>query len=119
MGSIEAEIQLENPLNPNESIGAVKLKNQALGASSNLKRMWHSVDNAKYSHIQNPDGKNLMNNLLMTATISDNALRADVLATSLFLDPSMANIDGIKSWGEYCFVLKDLKLYRTAKFNLA
>ena len=118
VGSQQVKIELENPLNSDESIGAVLLKNQAFGASSNLKRTWKSANNKSYSHIQRPDGEKLKNNILMTATISDTALRADVLATCLLLDTGSKNIAELKTWGDYCFILKDLRVFRTANFHL-
>lgn len=118
IGESPLNIQLENPLNDSEYLGIIRLKNNAFGASSNLKRTWNSEKNKKYSHIQRPDGTNLDERILLSATMSDTALKADILATCLLLDPSTANLEEIKKWGEYCFVFNNLKVLRTKNFHI-
>lgn len=78
------EIFLENPLNTDLIIGSVKLKNQALGASSPFKRVWFGdKTNTEYSHIV--DLKNI-NKFNSSFVVGKNATICDTLATCLCID---------------------------------
>ncbi len=119
VGNKPMEIYIENPSNNNEYIGKMLLANRAFAASSNIKRVWAGVgNNEKHSHIQRPDGAPLISQVQMSCTSADSALKADVMATCLLLDPSAEQIKQILKWGDYCLVLQNNKILRTKNFNI-
>lgn len=82
------ELALENPFDPDTSLGSVKLQKGALAASSTLKRTWSNGDK-KYHHIIDPRSENSATGARASFVITDSSLVADSIATILIIDPKM------------------------------
>lgn len=81
------EIALEHPTDPGMSIGKTYLKNEALAASSIIKRSWmHEGKN--YHHIIDPRTDNSSDGDVVASFVkAPTALLADTIATILVVDP--------------------------------
>jgi ApbE family len=87
------EIILENPFEPGISMGSISLKNQALCASSNQKRIW-KINEISHSHILNlkQPQPSKISSPRASFVIANSATEADILATILCLDYSAGTI---------------------------
>lgn len=103
------EVGLENPENPKQIIGVVKIVNQSICASSGNRRVWN-----KYHHIIDARSLTSPKNILATWVIAKNALIADGLATCLFLT-SKENL--IKYFDfEYLILYPDYSIEKSNNF---
>lgn len=84
-------IALQNPDNSNEYITQIKLKNKAIATSGNYERYFN--ENKSFHHIVNPKTGYSANELISATIIANTALKADALATAIFV---MGPEEGIK-----------------------
>ena len=87
---VKQKIYLEHPSAQDTYIGYTLINNKALAVSSNQKRTWQ-YKNKTYSHIVDPNNKNITN--LQSIVTAQSAYLADMLATTLLI----ANIATIKN----------------------
>lgn len=74
------KIGLENPKNENQVIGTVQMRDGSICASSGNRRKWD-----RFHHIFDAKTLKPSDRILASWAISENALTADAMATSLFL----------------------------------
>lgn len=89
----EVKIALESPEDDKKYIGVVKLKNQALAASSNYKRIWKKESESKNHIISEQDsfGKSFSEkNKLASFVLAGNCTTADIVSTTIL---TTQNID--------------------------
>jgi thiamine biosynthesis lipoprotein len=84
-GTMENRVGLEDPRQSGTVIGVVDVQNQSLCASATNRRTW-----GKYHHVFDPDTKDSTKAIVATWVITDSAMVADGIATSLFfVSPSV------------------------------
>jgi thiamine biosynthesis lipoprotein len=111
-----ANIYLENPLNPTEYIGQVKLDNNSVASSSNIKRSWENKG-IKHSHVIHPSGKNL-DDVLSVHVMAGNILFADTFATIFLLVDRRKRLEYSSRYGfEFMEVLTGNNTFRTPGFS--
>lgn len=102
-------IGLENPQNPREVVGAIKLNNKSLCASSGNRRKW-----GKFHHIIDAKTLSSPNQILATWVIAQNAIVADGVATGLFLAKPRKLLDYFDF--EYAVLYDDFSLDKSHHF---
>jgi thiamine biosynthesis lipoprotein len=103
-------VGLENPNDKSQVIGAIKISNQSICASSSNRRNW-----GKFHHIINPKKLESPQDVLATWVIADNAITADSIATCLFL--VSADILNTYYNYEYLILNSDFSISKSEKFN--
>lgn len=83
-------VGLEDPRNPTVAYGRALLRNQALAASSTLKRAWTASDGTSHHHIIDPSTQNSSDgSVIGTFVKASSATIADALATVLIIRPDL------------------------------
>lgn len=72
-------VALEDPQDPKQAVGTVKIQNQSICGSSGNRRAWRG-----YTHILDPDTISSPKHILGLWVVADSAMTADALATALF-----------------------------------
>lgn len=80
--SSSLKVGLEHPENSSQVIGIVNIVNNSICASSGNRRAW-----GDYHHIINPNTLSSPKDVLSTWVVAEEAIKADALATCLFLVP--------------------------------
>ena len=80
-------VGIKNPLNPNEYITYVKLKDQALTTSASYERN-HKVEEKSYSHIIHKES--LQSQIISATVISSSVVESGVFSTSLMIKPQLS-----------------------------
>ena len=118
------DIYMQHPVNDDEYIYKISLKDQGFAASSSFKRKWIKSDNDKpnddrsgdiVNHFISPLGDEVW---AASYVIATNAMAADVYATVLCIDPDLALIKskGYSNTIEY-FIIKDDEIYKSYGFD--
>lgn len=105
----ELRIGLEHPLNENQVIGVVTLKNGSLCGSAGNRRVWKN-----YHHILSPKTLAPVRDVLAVWTQAETALNADGLATCLFLVDPQSLTQYYKF--EYLIVYSDYTINKSKNF---
>lgn len=80
-----SNIGIKDPLNPEENIITVLVKDKAISTSANYERFF-KVENSCYGHLINPGtGYPVDNGVLSVSVISSSAKIADILSTAVFV----------------------------------
>ena len=83
------ELALEHPYDQSLMIGTTRVKNGALGVSSNTKRVWKK-EGKTHGHIIDPRTNQTSHSRVVASYIqSDTALIADTIATILLISPDL------------------------------
>jgi thiamine biosynthesis lipoprotein len=82
VGDIKMDIGLEDPRDTTKLIGVATVKNAAICGSAVSRRAWQD-----WNHVVNPKTSRPVDDIIATWVISDNAMKADGLATALFFVP--------------------------------
>lgn len=111
-------IGIENPQNPQELLGIVKLDNQGMGVSGDY-QTYIEIDGKRYHHILNKSTGFPVEDKKMIVVISDNAFFSDMYSTAFFTMP----IDEILDYSDknnlgVLIVDKDMKIYKNSKMNI-
>jgi thiamine biosynthesis lipoprotein len=112
----EIEIFLENPINEQEFLGSVFIKNQSFCASSSFKRSWIKNQKQENHFINNS------NSPIVAASfvVSETATTTDVLATLFcILAEDESKIKSLQEIykAEYLIINSEGKIYNTNLFN--
>ncbi|HVX57188.1 MAG TPA: FAD:protein FMN transferase, partial [Candidatus Saccharimonadales bacterium] len=91
-----ADIGLENPSDPSEAIGIVRLGNRSLCASAGSRRQWGA-----FHHIIDPVKLQSPRNILASWVIAEDTMTADGLATALFF----AEPTGLQQWFSFSYAI--------------
>ncbi|MFH0772983.1 MAG: FAD:protein FMN transferase [bacterium] len=102
-------IGLENPNNFEQAIGVATLSQGSICASAGSRRTWGS-----FHHIINPHSLTSPSNILATWVITQEALVADALSTSLFLTPASTLIPHFSF--EYLILFADNSFEKSSAF---
>jgi FAD:protein FMN transferase len=103
IGSDGIRVGLEHPEDPNKAIGICDLHNQAIACSGSNRRVWQN-----HHHIIDPKTLLSPDYIISTWVVTESALYADALATTLFLVPP-EDLQQICSF-EYVLVNKDMRV---------
>lgn len=105
-------VALEHPIDRTVAIGTIKIKNQALAASSPFKRSWNN-----YNHLINgKTGKSIIPNKAVF-TISDDAKTADALATTINIMPNELIDEISKKYSTQYLIISDEKIIKSKNFT--
>ncbi len=96
-------IGIKNPLNPDQYITHVKLKNQALTTSASYERN-EVIEGKSYSHIIAQSSLQL--EVISATVISSSVVESGVFSTALMIDPSL------DTSLEILLISKDLEIWR-------
>jgi len=103
-------VGLEHPLQTDQVIGVIELKNGSICGSAGNRRAW-----GMYHHIINPITLQSPEHVLAVWVTHEDALTADALATALFLaEPKKLATDFTF---EYAILYEDLTLHRSEGFE--
>jgi FAD:protein FMN transferase len=105
---------LEHPINPDECIGFIDIKNQALACSSYNRRQFSLKDNHLIDPIKNESSKNY----LAVFTQASTALEADIAATTICVCPAEL-LPSLRErlQIEYLLILPDETYIKSPKYN--
>ena len=84
MDGVNIAPTLQNPLIPATHIATVRLKDRALGTSSNANQ-YFEADSRRYGHVLDPRSGRPVDNLAAVSILAKDAATADALATGLFV----------------------------------
>lgn len=101
---------LEHPQDPTQVIGEIKIKNQALCASSSNRRRWNG-----HHHIIDATSKIHPEEVIATWVLAAKTVEADTLATCLFLTDVQKLQKDFEF--EYCILTKDLEAITSPGFH--
>ncbi len=104
-GNIPFSIGIKNPLNPQENLVIVELKNQGLTTSANYERSF-SIENEDFSHILTKTKQ--QKDIISSTVISNSTLKSGIYSTSFMIDTNIEIPDDLK----VVLVDKDLKLHQ-------
>lgn len=93
-------VALKHPLRPEELLGTVRLRDQALGTSGSAKQFFH-FGGRRYSHIIDPRSGWPAEGMLSATVVCRSGAMADALATALF-------VLGPQAAAEFCRRYDDL-----------
>ena len=127
---IPIDIYMQHPVNDDEYIYKISLKDQAFTASSSFKRKWIKSNNkSDYDKFDNDisDSDNTVNHFISpdstevwsaSYVIADDAMTADVYATVLCIepDPTLIKNKVYANTIEY-FVIKEGEIYKSSGFD--
>lgn len=102
-------VGLENPLDHSQALGAARLGNASLCASSGSRRKW-----GKYHHIFNPRTLESAAGVIATWVMARDTMTADGLATALFFTDPKPLCRNFKF--EYAVLEEDMSIRRSAGF---
>lgn len=78
------EVGIVDPLNPEDIIATVRIKNQALSTSGNYEN-FVNLDGHRIGHLLNPHNGQTASSILSGTTIAPTAIEADALSTGFFV----------------------------------
>ncbi len=109
----KARVGLENPEDPSQALGVIEIGNVALASSATGKRRWRS-DDVTYHHIADPSTYESARSIDASWVLSECAVIADGLATSLFLaSPEALGAVGVFDYA----VLSDSRIAHSQGFD--
>jgi len=99
-------IGIEDPLYPENTLEILKLKDMAAATSGITRKNWR-VGNEKKHHLIDPKSqKSAKNDLLTVTVVSDNVVKADIMAKSIFIMGEEAGLDHAEKNGVAVFMVK-------------
>ncbi len=106
------KIALEHPLNPDQAIGEILLKERSIASSTSNKRKFKG-----FHHLINPKKKKPVKEVLSISVISPSAFHSDALATALFVTPKQYWDDLSSSFDfQYLCVFPDMSFTTSPNF---
>ena len=108
--SKKLSVGLENPLDPSQALGVIRLLNESICASGGNKRKW-----ANYHHIIDANRLSSPDKILATWVIAGEAIIADAVSTCLFLTSPEKLKENFNF--EYLILYPDFSIDKSANFS--
>lgn len=114
----QIEFALQNPINKDEVIGKIKIKDASIAASSPLLRKWKTQNTNKHvHHLIDFKTKKPIEDIVGVFTLADTALNADLGSTAIFVSPQDLHKQIAEFLHcEYLIVYKDLTFKKSENY---
>lgn len=117
VGCSHEAVFIEHPMEAHQGIGSLRLQNEALASSSNLKRQWKDASGAGKRHIVALHAPDHASEALQISVRAQTCLVADALATTLFIADSEQRLRIAHRYNaSFMYVDSDLEMHHTPGF---